>query len=124
MKYRIGLLLLLICSCLFAQDTPAPGQGPQEEMIPEEAQLQNWNKAFTNAESVFNSENQSQSIALFQDLVGKITTEKMKRPLAEQEKILLLKSLDYLGQGFFLEGQQEEASGVFLKLIETDPNTK
>ena len=124
MKLRISLILLLICSCLFAQETPPPGQGPQEEMIPEEAQLQNWNKAFTDAEAVFNSENQSQSIPLFQDLVGKITAEKMKRPLTEPERVLLLKSLDYLGQGFFLEGEQEEAKGVFLKLIEIDPNYK
>ena len=122
MNYRICVLLLLICTCLFAQETPPPDQGPQEEMIPEEAQLQDWTKAFAQAEGVFNSENQPQSIPLFQDLVAKITAEKMKRPLTEPEKVLLLKSLDYLGQGFYLEGQEEEAKSVFLKLIETDPN--
>jgi len=122
MKYRIGFFIFLICSCLLAQEAPPPGQGPQEELIPEEAQLQNWNKAFADAEAVFNSENQSQSIPLYQDLVAKITTEKMKRPLTEPEKVLLLKSLDHLGQGFFLEGEQDEASSVFLKLIEADPN--
>ena len=46
----------------------------------------------------------------------------MKRPLTEPERLLLHRSLDYLGQGFFLEGQQEEAQNVFLKLIESDPN--
>jgi tetratricopeptide (TPR) repeat protein len=115
-------LALLFCLTLYAQETPPPGQGPQEELIPEEAELQTWNKAFTDAEAVFNSENQSQSIPLFQDLIGKITAEKMKRTLTEPERQLLLKSLDYLGQAFYLEGQQEEAQNVFLKLIETDPN--
>lgn len=122
MKNRIWVLLLLICSCLFAQETPQPEQGPQEELIPEEAQLQNWTKAFTEAEAVFNSVDQPQSIPLFQTLIANITAEKMKRSLTEPERLLLLKSLDYLGQGFYLEGQPEEARNVFLKLIETDPN--
>jgi tetratricopeptide (TPR) repeat protein len=115
-------LIFFICTFAFAQETPPPGQGPEEQLIPEEAQLQNWTRLFSEAEAVFKSENQPQSVALFQDLVSKITAEKMKRPLTEPERILLLKSLDYLGQGFFLEGQQEESKNVFLKLIETDPN--
>ena len=122
MKHRFVVFLLLICTCLFAQETPPPSDRPQEEMIPEEAQLQDWNKEFAAAEAVFNSENQAQSIPMFQSLVGKITAEKMKRELTEPEKLVLLKSLDYLGQGFYLEGQSDEAKNVFLKLIETDPN--
>ena len=65
MNYRICFFILLFCSCLFAQETPPPGQGPEEELIPEEAQLQKWNKAFSDAEAVFNSENQPQSIPMF-----------------------------------------------------------
>jgi len=122
MNYRICFFILLLCSGIFAQETPPPGQGPQEELIPEEAQLQKWNKAFSDAEALFNSENQPQSIPMFQELIANITAEKMKRPLTEPERLLLFKSLDYLGQGFFLEGQQEEAKNVFLKLIESDPN--
>jgi tetratricopeptide (TPR) repeat protein len=122
MNYRICFIVLLACTSLLAQEIPPPGAGPEEELIPEEAQLQEWQKAFTEAESVFNSINQPQSIQLFQDLSSKITAEKMKRPLTEPERLLLLKSLDYLGQGFYLEGQTEEAKSVFLKLIETDSN--
>ncbi|MCI0602299.1 PEGA domain-containing protein [bacterium] len=122
MNYRVCFFILLLCSCLFAQELPPVDQGPEEELIPEEAELQKWNKAFADAEGVFNSENQTQSIPLFQDLVGKITAEKMKRPLTEPERLLLYRSLDYLGRAFYVEGQQEEAKNVFLKLIENDPN--
>lgn len=122
MNKNFLILILLCCSIVFAQETPPPGQGPEEELIPEEAQLQTWNRMFAEAEAVFKSENQPQSIPLFQDLIAKITAEKMKRPLTEPERMLLLKSLDYLGQGFYLEGQEEESKNVFVKLIETDPN--
>jgi tetratricopeptide (TPR) repeat protein len=124
MKYAVGLLILLLSTGLFAQNTPPPDQGPQEQMLPEEAELQDWNKAFADAEAVFNSENQTQSIPMYQDLIAKITSEQMKRALTEPEKALLLKSLDHLGQTFFLEGEQDKAGEVFLKLIEADPNYK
>ena len=122
MTFRTCLIILFLCACLTAQESPPPGSGPKEEDIQEEAQFQTWQKLFTDAEAVFNSENQSQSIPLFQDLVAKITAEQSKRPLEDAEKQLLLRSLDYLGQGHFLEGQTEEAKGVFMKMIETDAN--
>ena len=96
--------------------------GPQEEMIPEEAQQEQWSHIFQEAEKVFNSENQSACIAMFQDLISQLTEQKIRRTLTEPERILLLRSLDYLGQAFFLEGQPEESGRVFLKLIELDPN--
>src|SRR3990172_2991952 len=81
--------------------------GPQEEMIPEEAQQEQWSHIFQEAEKVFNSENQSACIAMFQDLISQLTEQKIRRTLTEPERILLLRSLDYLGQAFFLEGQPE-----------------
>ncbi len=111
------LLLLIFLRAGLAQQTQ-----PQEEMIPEEAQQEQWKAAFEKAEALFNSEQQSSSTPLFQELIRQITEEKVKRPLTEPERQLLLKSLDYLGQNFYLSEQQDQARGVFLKLTEIEPN--
>jgi len=115
----LGLCLLLL---IFLRTGLAQETQPQEEMIPEEAQQEQWKTAFEKAEAMFNSEQQSASIPLFQDLIRQITEEKVKRPLTEPERQLLLRSLDYLGQDFYLSEQQDQARGVFLKLIEIEPN--
>ncbi len=115
----LGLCLFLLLHTGLAQETK-----PVEEMIPEEAQQERWKADFEKAEAVFNSEQQSASTPLFQDLIRQLTEEKVKRPLTEPERQLLLKSLDYLGQDFYLAEQQDEARGVFLKLIEIEPNYK
>ena len=120
-RLSFSWIVLFLCSFLFAA-ADAQEAGPQEEMIPEEAQQQKWTQNFQEAEKVFNSENQANSIPLFQDLISQITEEKGRRTLPEPERLLLLKSLDYLGQAFFLEGQQEESSKVFVKLLELEPN--
>ncbi len=123
MKYSILLLLMaLFAGPTGAQELQPPGQGPQETEIPEEALLQTWTKLFQDAEAVFNSENQPQSIPLFQDLLNRINEEKNKRKLMDPEQSLFLRSLDYLGQGFYLEGQQDESRDTFLRMIEIDPN--
>ena len=123
----IGFLILLAIVAatgkILAQET-APQTGPTEELIPEEAQQQKWTQAFQAAEKVFNSETQNDSIALFQNLIADITAEKVKRSLSDAEKLMLVRSLDYLGQAFFLEDQASQAREVFLKLIELEPNYK
>lgn len=123
---KVFLTLLFVLSAALGLTGRARAQqtGPTEELIPEEAQQQKWTKAFQDAEKVFNSENQSDSIALFQNLIADITAEKVKRSLSDAEKLMLLRSLDYLGQAFFLEEQQPQSREVFLKMLELDPNYK
>ena len=112
--------ILLPVLWLFAQDQTAP----KEESLPEEAQQQNWSQSFQEAEKTFNSDNPSASITLFQDLIGQITEQKLKRELSQPEQLMLWKSLDYLGQAFFNEGQTEQSKTVFLKLVELNANYK
>jgi tetratricopeptide (TPR) repeat protein len=115
-------LLLVFSVAIAQQESPPPGSKPQEEALPEEAQQQDWTKAFQAAESTFQSDNQPASIPMFQDLITQIVEQKVKRGLTQPEQSLLQRSLDYLGQAFFNEGQVDEARGVFLKLIEANPN--
>ncbi|HEY7161455.1 MAG TPA: hypothetical protein VH815_09350, partial [Acidobacteriota bacterium] len=82
----------------FAQETPPPESKPEEAPIEEEAMQMQWAKAFQEAEKVFNSENQSSSIPMFEGLITQITEQKVKRGLTDPEMLLLLRSLDYLGQ--------------------------
>jgi tetratricopeptide (TPR) repeat protein len=95
---------------------------PEEEMLPEEAQQQEWSKTFQQAETQFNSADQGSSIPAFQNLIAQITEAKIKRGLTEPEQLLLWKSLDYLGQGLYNDGRLDEAEQVFLKLTELNPN--
>lgn len=121
-RYSIVLVLLylLVSAITFGQQ--APQSGPQEEMIPEEVQQQNWTKTFQEAETAFNSDTPGNSIPIFQNLITEITEQKVKRGLTDPEQLMLLRSLDYLGQAFYGEGQQDQAQIVFLKLIELNPN--
>lgn len=114
-------LILLLAVFAWAQET-APQQGPQEEMLPEEAQQEQWSKAFQAAEDVFKSEDQAASIPMYQDLISQITEQRLKRPLSDPERLLLFRSLDHLGLAFFFDGQNEQSGQVFLKLIELNPN--
>ena len=114
------LLYLLVSAITFGQQ--APPSGPQEEMIPEEAQQQNWTRTFQEAETAFNSDTPGNSIPIFQKLIAEITEQKVKRGLTEPEQMMLWRSLDYLGQAFYGEGQQDQSQIVFLKLIELNPN--
>ncbi len=114
------LFLLSFAPAAFNQETPP--SGPQEEMIPEEAQQETWTKSFQAAETAFNSDAPGNSIPMFQNLITGITEQKLKRGLTEPEQIMLWRSLDYLGQAFYLEGQQDQSRIVFLKLIELNPN--
>jgi tetratricopeptide (TPR) repeat protein len=114
-------ILFLLAAFAWAQETPPQG-GPQEEPLPEEAQQQQWTTAFQAAEEVFKSENQTDSIALYQDLIAKITEQRMKHPLNDPEKLLLFRSLDHLGLAFYNDGQKDQAGQVFLKLVELNPN--
>lgn len=104
------------------QEPPLTESEPEEEMLPEEAQQQEWSKAFQQAEVQFNSADQAASISSFQNLITQITEEKIKRGLSEPEQLILWKSLDYLGQGLYNEGRLDEAQQVFLKLTELNPN--
>jgi tetratricopeptide (TPR) repeat protein len=97
---------------------------PQEEMLPEEAQQQQWTKTFQEAEALFNSADQATSIPVFQDLITQITEQKIKRGLSDPEQLILWKSLDYLGEAFYNDGQLDQSQIVFLKLIELNPNYK
>lgn len=120
---RVAVILLLLCTAFaWTQNPPAPGQGPQEEMLPEEAQQQEWTKAFQQAEDAFKAEDQTLSIPLYQDLVAKITVVRTQRPLSDPEKLVLFRSLDHLGQAFYNDAQKDQSGQVFLKLIELNPN--
>ncbi|PWT92187.1 MAG: hypothetical protein C5B54_03955 [Acidobacteria bacterium] len=114
----VFILIILVVPCVIR----AQQSQPQEEALPEEAQQQNWTKAFQDAETKFKSDSQPDSIPLFQQLIGEIVEQKVKHGLTDPEQMLLQKSLDYLGQAFYNEGQIEEARSVFLKLIEANPN--
>jgi hypothetical protein len=115
-------LCVLVVKFTFAQETPPPESKPQEAPIEEEAMQMQWTKAFQEAEKTFNSENQSSSIPLFENLITQITEQKVKRGLTEPEMLLLLRSLDYLGQANYNEGETEKSKLVFLKLMELNPN--
>jgi len=106
----------------FGQQTPPPESKPQEAPIEEEAMQMQWAKAFQEAEKVFNSENQTSSIPMFESLITQITEQKVKRGLTDPEMLLLLRSLDYLGQANYNEGETEKSKLVFLKLMELNPN--
>lgn len=124
------LLLFCVSLCLcalvvkftLAQETPPPESKPQEAPIEEEAMQMQWAKAFQEAEKVFNSENQTSSIPMFEGLITQITEQKVKRGLTDPEMLLLLRSLDYLGQANYNEGETEKSKLVFLKLMELNPN--
>jgi PEGA domain/PDZ domain len=106
----------------FTQETPPPESKPEEAPIEEEAMQMQWTKAFQEAEKVFNSAEQTSSIPLFENLITQITEQKVKRGLTDPEMLLLLRSLDYLGQANYNEGETEKSKLVFLKLMELNPN--
>ncbi len=116
-------VVLLWCVFAFAQEeTPPPDSKPEEAPIAEEALQMEWAKTFQEAESIFNSADQASSIPMFETLITQITEEKVKRGLTDPELLLLLRSLDYLGQANYNEGEQEKSRLVFLKLMELNPN--
>lgn len=123
MKHQIQILVLLVAFALngliaYSQQESAP----QEQPLPEEAQQQKWSESFQEAEKAFNSDNPSSCIPLFQDLSNQIMDQKSKGPLAQPELLLLLHSLDYLGQAYYNEGQVDDARNSLLKLVELNPN--
>ena len=115
-------LCVFVLKLTFAQETPPPESKPEEAPIEEEAMQMQWTRAFQEAETTFNSENQSSSIPMFENLITQITEQKVKRGLTDPEMLLLLKSLDYLGQANYNEGETEKSKLVFLKLMELNPN--
>jgi hypothetical protein len=127
-KNKFLLFCVSLCLCVLvvkytiAQETPPPESKPQEAPIEEEAMQMQWAKAFQEAEKTFNSENQTSSIPMFEGLITQITEQKVKRGLTDPEMLLLLRSLDYLGQANYNEGETEKSKLVFLKLMELNPN--
>lgn len=122
-KNFFALLFLLLVSLYGFTQTPPPEESaPKEEPLPEEAQQQQWTDSFQQAETAFNSDNPASSIPLFQELIKQITEQRVRRELTQPEDLLLYRSLDYLGQAFFNEGQEDESRNVFLKLVELNPN--
>lgn len=127
---RTNLILLLLSALMITspswpraqEEQPLTESEPEEQMLPEEVQQQEWSKAFQHAEEQFNSADQASSITSFQNLIAQITEAKIKRGLSEPEQLLLWKSLDYLGQALYNEGRLDEAQQVFLKLTELSPN--
>ena len=82
-------------------------QGPQEEMLPEEAQQQQWTKAYQDAENCFQiRESNRQHSAVSGSCIAKITEQRLKRQLSEPEQLLLYRSLDHLALAFFFDGQK------------------
>ncbi|HSE41854.1 MAG TPA: PEGA domain-containing protein, partial [Acidobacteriota bacterium] len=119
----VFVLNFILTSFALAQEAaPPPESKPEEAPIAEEALQMEWSKAFQEAETVFNSADQASSIPMFEALITQITEEKVKRGLTDPELLLLLRSLDYLGQANYNEGEQEKARLVFLKLMELNPN--
>jgi PEGA domain/Tetratricopeptide repeat len=115
-------LSVFLLKIAFSQETPPPESKPEEAPIEEEAMQMQWTKAFQEAETTFNSANQTSSIPMFESLTTQITEQKVKRGLTDPEMLLLLRSLDYLGQANYNEGETEKAKLVFLKLMELNPN--
>jgi tetratricopeptide (TPR) repeat protein len=77
---------------------------------------------FKQAETVFNSRNQFQSISMFQKLTGALEAEAKKRNLDNEELQLLVRSYDLLGQAQFNNNERPSAAVTFLKLVELDPD--
>ena len=122
-KLKFALIVFFLYSAVaWSQQVTEPAQGPTEEALPEEAEQQQWATAFQEAEKIFNSEEQSNSVPMFQSLIEQLTEQRLKRTLSAPEQQILFRSLDYLGQAFFLDGQRDAAGRVFLKLVELNPN--
>jgi hypothetical protein len=121
---KLGVFVVfLLCAFVFAQEeTPPPESKPEETPLAEETMQMEWAKTFQEAENLFNSADQASSIPMFETLITQITEEKVKRGLTDPETLLLLRSLDYLGQANYNEGEQEKSRLVFLKLMELNPN--
>lgn len=79
---------------------------------------------FKEAEDLFNSSNQLQSIPMFEKLIQTLETEASQRDLTNDERLLLARSCDLLGQAQFNNNEQAAASAAFLKLLEWDPDYK
>ena len=91
-------------------------------LLPLSGITEDWNKAFQEAELAFQGRNQTACIPLFENLIRQIGEEAKSRLLTADEKQLLVRSLDYLGQTHFNLNQQEKSRAAFLKLLELDPD--
>jgi hypothetical protein len=84
----------------------------------------NYSSEFKQAEVVFNSANQPQSIPMFEKLILSLETQAKERDLTEEERLLIAKSYDLLGQAHFNNDEELKAGSSFLKLIEWNPDYK
>lgn len=88
------------------------------------AQSTDWSNRFSEAQSKFESRQQSESIRMFEGLIQSIENESRQRALTEDEQSIMEKSYDLLGQALFNRNEQAKARSAFRKLIEWNPDYK
>lgn len=88
------------------------------------AESQDWSNRFSEAQSKFESRQQSESIPMFESLIQSIENESRQRALTEDEQSIMEKSYDLLGQAQFNRNEQAKARSAFRKLIEWNPDYK
>ena len=88
------------------------------------AESQDWSNRFSEAQSKFESRQQSESIPMFESLIQSIENEFRQRALTEDEQSIMEKSYDLLGQAQFNRNEQAKARSAFRKLIEWNPDYK
>lgn len=118
------LFVFAIMGGLIAHSQQESATAPQEQPLPEEVQQQKWSDAFQAAEKIFNSDDPASCIPLFQDLSNQIMDQKSKGTITQPELLILLHSMDYLGEALYNEGQTDDARNALLKLVELNPNYK
>jgi len=115
MRTRFVLLVTLLLAGavrLLAQAPAPPDAGldlaPLEELM-------------TRAQEEFGGDQQSRSIVLFDDLIGRLTAAQAQGPLPERGRELLLEAYELRGRAYYGIGLQERASESFRSLIQLDP---
>jgi hypothetical protein len=83
-----------------------------------------YSSEFKQAEAIFNSANQPQSIPMFEKLILALESEAKTRDLTQEQRLLIAKSYDLLGQAHFNNDEEADAGTSFLKLIEWNPDYK
>ncbi|HSE40147.1 MAG TPA: PEGA domain-containing protein [Acidobacteriota bacterium] len=79
---------------------------------------------FKEAENIFNSANQIDSISMFQSLISVLESEAHQRELNKNERQILTTSYDLLAQAQYNNNEQANAEHSLLKLIEWNADYK
>lgn len=88
------------------------------------AEVQEWaslQELMSRAVAEFGGAQQSRSIALFDDAVGRLETLRRQAPLSARAKDMLLQAYEYRGRACYVTGLLEKAADSFRALIQLHP---